>query len=630
MQASFKTQTEHAPRRMKRLRASVALLVAGFERFARRAPARFSLLTVAGLFALALVTLSPSYDTKDDPWMAMFAAGKGASLAPDEHLVFTNVVIGLALKFLYTALPAVAWYGLYLAATQYLALSAILYAVIASGYSRLRLALFALFFAIVGIVYFNNVQYTSTAALAAQAGLLLWLVSVEGRQSNPRSSMIAQLACGVALLVLASLIRLESMIGTVLIAAPAVAVTIWPLRKGTLMRLMASAALGAVVVLGFAVYHDAYYNRDPGWREFLRFNKTRVKFNDYGWTRYTPETAHVFDAVGWSENDHALIADWFFDNAQVYSEAHLERVLESYPWPQRRQTPAHHWRSVRDMLLDKSLWPSMLAAPLLIWCLARTQRNVLMLAVTSVLIVAILCGVAIFLKPPPGRVYFPALTFPLVLALMNSRASVDWPRRRFPALAVRCFITPVTWFRPGARVLLHPTLIHAVLIVAVVGTVMAANRQLRRSRTMQAARHAFYETVARIAPQDDQLYVAFGKYCRYDALSPFDSFEKLKNFHLFIVAWPQRTPICEAIKQRFGASDVLRAALDCQNVRLLVDPSTRPLCEQYLREHYRQSIQFAEFEDRCGDRFELAGRDVALLARGKAPTSKEQAPKRYR
>jgi hypothetical protein len=340
MQASPTLKTKIDPRRIRRLRESMALLVGSFEQFARRAPGCFSLLTVAGLFALALATLSPSYDTKDDPWMAMFAAGKGASLGPDEHLVFTNVVIGLAVKFLYTVLPAIAWYGLYLTTTQYLALAAILYGVIASGYSRLRLALFALFFAIVGIVYFNNVQFTSTAALAAQAGLLLWLVAAQRRQANPQSRMIAQLASGLALLVLASLIRLESMIGTVLIAVPAVAITIWPLRKATLIPLVASATLGAAMISGFAAYNDAYYNRDPGWREFLRFNKTRVKFNDYGWTRYTPETAHVFGAVGWSENDHALIADWFFDNAQVYSEAHLEQVLDSYPWHERRQTMA--------------------------------------------------------------------------------------------------------------------------------------------------------------------------------------------------------------------------------------------------------------------------------------------------
>jgi hypothetical protein len=73
------------------------------ERSATQAPLRFSLLAVICLLTLSVVVLQPSYDTNDDVFMTMIVAGKGFCPAPDEHLIFTNIIIGQSLKQLYTA-----------------------------------------------------------------------------------------------------------------------------------------------------------------------------------------------------------------------------------------------------------------------------------------------------------------------------------------------------------------------------------------------------------------------------------------------------------------------------------------------------------------------------------------------
>jgi hypothetical protein len=89
------------------------------ERWATRAPLAFSLIAVLLLLAVTWALFHPSYDTNDDVFISMIAAGQGFCPAPDEHLVFTNVLIGHALKRLYAACPQLPWYGMYLLAIHY-------------------------------------------------------------------------------------------------------------------------------------------------------------------------------------------------------------------------------------------------------------------------------------------------------------------------------------------------------------------------------------------------------------------------------------------------------------------------------------------------------------------------------
>ena len=95
-----------------RVRERLAMAVRAGERCGTRAPLAFSFATVLVLLAVTWALFRPSYDTNDDVFISMIAAGQGFCPAPDEHLVFTNVLIGHALKRLYTAWPQAPWYGM--------------------------------------------------------------------------------------------------------------------------------------------------------------------------------------------------------------------------------------------------------------------------------------------------------------------------------------------------------------------------------------------------------------------------------------------------------------------------------------------------------------------------------------
>jgi hypothetical protein len=81
------------------------------------------------LFGLFLACATFVYETNDDLMMQMIASGFHTG-HPDGHLVFTNVLIGWALRFLYGTWTGCNWYLIYLLAVHYAALTAIAFLVV--------------------------------------------------------------------------------------------------------------------------------------------------------------------------------------------------------------------------------------------------------------------------------------------------------------------------------------------------------------------------------------------------------------------------------------------------------------------------------------------------------------------
>jgi len=607
-----------APR--ARISLRVRACVAAYEALGQQRPLVFSIITVFALAAMYLAVFTPSYQTNDDVWLAMIVAGKGICLAPDEHLIFSNVVLGQGLRGLYTAFPSVPWYGCHLILVQVVSQIAVLYCAILHGYSRRALLLYAAYFAVVGVYFLNNLQFTTTAFLAAQSGAMLCATALLLRVRTQKMSIVRPLVCGVLLLVWGALLRTD---GYVLVLVSAItpagivlgscAITGSKPNRALFRPLVGVLGASLALVIGLVAYNDDYYQRDPQWQAFYDYNNLRLKFNDYQWTYYSPETAAVFDAVGWSENDHAMIANWFFDDAARYGDANLRQVVAGYPWRHG------HWRleyiagAFRELLRDKTSWIIALALPAFVFSV-RGNRRAVAAVLASMLVSVLLLGVlAIATKPPPSRVYVPLLAFPLTVALLAAgHSAASAVATGFSTQRKETQTTTTYWLgtfhtaAPGYRatVLVTTTLV-------IVAVCMGLSRQYRRSVKAVAARNALAQYMQEISPSEDQLYVTWASSFPFEAISPFDNLESFASFRVLSLSWPQATPIAEDMKRAFAIDDLPRALHERPDVRLIAEDALLPLYATYVREHYGRSVELVCDETRGhGDPVMVRQRDA--------------------
>ncbi len=141
--------------------------------FCDRLPLLSAIFVVVALFFVAIVVFCPGYDTNDDPMMSLIVAGKGTCQESDEHMVFTHFLLGWLLKSLYTAAPGIPWYGVYLLAVHTAAHVALVYMLFKQRLGWRWLLVYLTYAATVGLSLLCALQFTTTAFLAVQSGVLL-------------------------------------------------------------------------------------------------------------------------------------------------------------------------------------------------------------------------------------------------------------------------------------------------------------------------------------------------------------------------------------------------------------------------------------------------------------------------
>jgi hypothetical protein len=570
----------------------VALAVrvwSGYERLAARRPLAFSALTVALLMAAMFALFTPGYDTNDDPMMSLFVAGRGISTQPDEHLVFSNVVLGWLLKALYTAAPLFPWYGVYLYTVHFLGQMALLYAVMAQGYTRLRWRLYVFYFLVAELVLLNHLQFTTTAFIAGQGGLCLLLLAW-WRRDWRLIQLLTAAAAGGALLLLASLIRGEVLYLVLLVGLPAAAWLLLTSRRPSRMALACtSGALVAAVALGWGLdrFHHAYYERDPQWRGFYAYNTLRSKFNDLAWVRYVPETEHVFRQVRWTKSDYDMLMAWFYDDQEVFGADTLEQILHSRPWQQERAT-ASYCRYVYNALRgDRAVRAMAWLLPLMLLAAAGWgPRVAILLSVAAG--AAVLAYLTLYVKPPPTRVYLPIFGFPLALSLLVSQSDPILSRIAPGGWSLQFSMLGDGWRR---TVLVSPV-VFAVTTAAILGALSHWKRQGQRSEQVAHAQAELREAIRVLGRYDNALIVKWASCFPFEAIGPFWSPNVLADYSFVSLGWPQQTPFHQRFKQRFGVHDLVEALCTRDDVLLLCDEDCLPKLANYVHDRHGWSISW--------------------------------------
>jgi len=529
--------------------------------------------TILLLFAVQLAVFVPSYQTNDDIGMTFVASGTGTCPAPDEHLRYSHVLLGLVLKKLYTAFPGFPWYGSYHFLVHFLSMTVLLYVVLRRKFTWRRFFFFLVYFFSIELYFLNNLQFTITACIAGQSGLLLFLASLGDESRKSR----AMLAGGVSLVVLSYIIRTNSFFLMALMAAPVLAVAFHDGRRNRSVVLKYAVFLGltAASVSLLGLYNKAYYERDPAWQDFFAINALKSRFIDFKHTVYNDDTKPVFDEVGWSRNDYYMLLTWFFADETLYSKENLEKILSHFPSFKTYLSPGDVVRQFLSVLSGMFFF-LITAAFFSLYALGEKRNRVSIIGTLAVMFV--LMAYLIVTKRLPARVYQPMFSFLAAMTLFLADGLPVTGRNRFGTTG------------------------KAILAFTLLGLVLNVYDQLGNSGENREKNARFKQTISKINPRDDQLFIVWGATLPYTDILPFDNLDFMEHFKLISLGTTLRTPITKKRMEEFSIDDIYTAPYEKDDVFLVVN-DTRYLYYYtvYIEEHYDTKIQFRYYY--VADRF---------------------------
>lgn len=214
--------------------------------------------------------LSVRFETNDDVIMLMISSG-AYSGTPDYHLVFINVVYGFLTKYLYTFLPGLEWYTILFCLLHIISFSLILYVYgkrITTAFGQILLLLLLL---VLQSRFIVGLQFTTTAAIVACAGLSLYFE--RGKATK---------VLGGVLFLIGSLIRFDAAMLCLGVYAP---VMMFPLSgriRSKRQFLRTGLTLSFILILPIAakIIDRQVYKLDSEWQYYMEYNRIRGTLND--------------------------------------------------------------------------------------------------------------------------------------------------------------------------------------------------------------------------------------------------------------------------------------------------------------------------------------------------------------
>lgn len=507
--------------------------------------------------ALGFLFFKPYFLVNDDVWELLISKGVGIAARPDEHLVFTNVLIGLLLKNLFTWAPGANWYGWYQIAAEFLSFWALLAGLLLRPSWAFKMLLFALSYFLVYLFYYQQLNFTIISALAFQGGLFLAAHLFEETEAPlPRVKI---LILGFTCILLSSVIRWESFVLSVLTAIPFMAGMAAP--KNFAFPKRALLCLLVALLAAACLYDHFYYERNASWKEFVRFNHAASAAIDWRDLDYNPKTKPIFEHDGWTFNDFNLFKNWYFLDDKKYNPQTLEEISAHFPLGKKGYLPLL-LRSFASADIYQNIFLCTIAFAL--FCASHRRKLLLGSVLWNVFLVLLL----ILFAKPNERLLLPLFNYLLALSLYHAEP----PR---PLQPPRFFPNQISPFLLGALViLLIPSLYRF-------NAIDSYNRNKENLLKM---------SVRELNPKDNQLYVVWGSTFPYESISALDNFEIFKTFHIFPLGSYQRSPLCLETLSRFQIKNLFRDLVDNPNAYLICDPYEGALYREYLLENYKMEI----------------------------------------
>jgi len=259
------------------------------------------------------VVFYPQYDTNDDFGICNIVNGSKGNI--DAHIIYSNYVLGLIYKALYSLTISVPWYPMMHYAAMFSGFTALTYTLL----NKLKqsqavwiIAGFLLFFGYEGYIL---MQFTRTSGIATAGGLMLMFWALCNDNSASRRTKTLQTIAGGVIALMGYMFREGQFIAVagVMSAIGVMILLELPQRqKGQRAKQLGLIFCAFVFLFGIAgglkaVDKQAYASAE--WQEYRDYNNARSALYDHGFPSYSGYEDE-YEELGINENAKNYYRQW--------------------------------------------------------------------------------------------------------------------------------------------------------------------------------------------------------------------------------------------------------------------------------------------------------------------------------
>lgn len=522
------------------------------------------LLAFGVVFGLMLVVLPPTFETNDDPVMALLLSGNGLVRQPTNEAIWIHPWLGQLLATLYSRTPNVPWFGglqIGLIASSFLMVAEVLF----DRLSRQKACILSLVF-LLGIAAYQvaYLQFTTTASLACNAGLL-WLLA-ECHRTKSRRSVLCFLA--TVAVIFGAMLRIDSLLLAVTVNLPLWVIAIlrdifgrghsaprvvWTQRYRPIALLSAGCC---IVFFSQRIHHEG----QPEWRDFYARKRIQGEFLDNNKAPWNDATQPIFERHGWSLLDYRMLQSWCFAERDKFSVETMTNILSDIPDAWKR-------RPVFDSLAA-------------VWQTPKTRQILLLVATIVFMVIA--------MRSSRLSALSTEITFLLAVVICTSLLMY----RKLPDRIVTSIATAIATTSLAAAVLLgsRPEAIEStkrnriwllVAGLAIVAT-LAIERKLFYSPQRLAKLNGLVEDMRDFSMIDCQVVVTWGWRFPFEAISPLSTMREFSNRRWISLGWPFDSPTTADELRELKIDDILTAMYQRKDLVVVCDDQTIALFQEII------------------------------------------------
>ena len=271
-----------------------------------------SFLINAIFLLLVVLFCDMKYEVSDDFIVDSILSGAYGN-GYDEHLLFSNIIYGYFLKFLYQLMPVVSWYFVSQIFICFCSLWAVTYILLEKNHPYI-----GIFASLVFVSFFSDdlyilVQFTKTATAAMCAGGALLLY---GLWEKKKTKKILPVTMGILLALVGSMVRYSTIYIVLVFLVLIFIEYVWIYRRSDCIvkKIVFGIMISGITVGGayaLTVLDSTMWKTNVEYGQYKVYNHQRASVTDvngYGSDTVMPE----LEKLGVSLNDYYMIETWNF------------------------------------------------------------------------------------------------------------------------------------------------------------------------------------------------------------------------------------------------------------------------------------------------------------------------------